>query len=281
MSKTHLANQDQRSHWNDVAGRTWAELSDMLDRILAPFEPLLIDEIRPVDGARILDIGCGAGAITLAAARLAGPGGRCLGVDIAAPLIETARARASRQGISAASFMQADAQTYSFEAESFDAIVSRFGIMFFDDPVAAFRNLKAAACPTATLACVAWRSAAENAFMTTAEQVAAAAIADFPKRAEDGPGQFAFARRERVLGILEASGWREIAIRPIDAPCEMSRSDVGTYVTRMGPLGAVFQSLEEEAKADIAPRIEAAFQPFVEGDVVRFTAACWMITARA
>ncbi len=281
MPETRLANRDQESHWNDLAGRTWADLSDMLDRLLEPFEALLMDEIRPVAGARILDVGCGAGAVTLAAAKLAGPGGSCLGIDISEPLIDAARTRARGLDSAAATFVRGDAQTYPFESSSFDAIVSRFGIMFFDDPAAAFRNLRAAARPGAKLACVAWRSAAENAFMTAAEKAAADILSDFPQRDENAPGQFAFARRERVQGILESSNWHAIAIRPIDVACEMPRRDLASYVTRMGPLGAVFHSLDDKAKAEIAPRIEAAFEPFVDEGVVRFTAACWMMTARA
>ena len=281
MPQTRLANRDQESRWNDLTGRAWADLSDMLDRVLEPFEALLIEEIRPVAGARILDVGCGAGAVTLAAAKLAAPGGSCLGIDISEPLVEAARTRADRLGIPAASFVRGDAQTYPFESGSFDAIVSRFGIMFFDDPEAAFRNLRAAARPGAKLACLAWRSAAENVFMTMAERAAADILPDFPQRDEQGPGQFAFARRDYVEGILEASGWEAVEIRPIDVPCEMRRRDLGTYVTRMGPLGAVFHGLDDKAKAEIAPRIEAAFEPFVDDGMVRFTAACWMITARA
>jgi SAM-dependent methyltransferase len=281
MLETELANHDQAAHWNDLAGRTWSELREVIDRVLVPFEALLIDEIRPVDGGHILDVGCGAGAVTLAAARLAGPEGSCLGVDISAPLIATARARAGSEGVAAARFQQADAQTYPFDPRSYDAIVSRFGIMFFDDPVAAFRNLKSAARAGAKLACVTWRSAAENAFMTTAERAAAAYLPDFPQRDEAGPGQFAFADRDRVRTILEESGWQPIAIRPIDVPCSMPRRDLRTYATRMGPLGALFSTLDESSKAEVGRRVEAAFEPFVRDDTVRFTAACWMMTARA
>jgi SAM-dependent methyltransferase len=281
MPQTRLANGDQGSHWNDLAGRTWADLSDMLDRVLEPLKALLMDEISPVDGARILDVGCGAGAVTLASSKVAGPGGSCLGIDISEPLIDAARARAKGLDSAGATFIRGDAQTYPFVPGSFDAIISRFGIMFFDDPTAAFRNLRAAARPGAKLACLAWRSAAENVFMTTAERAAADIVPDFPQRDERGPGQFAFARRDYVQGILEASGWQAIEIRPIDVTCEMPRRDLGTYVTRMGPLGAVFHSLDHKAKAEIAPRIEAAFEPFIDDGMVRFTAACWMMTARA
>ncbi len=109
MTETQVANFDQATHWNNVAGPTWVELSGMLDRVLAPFVPLLLDVIRPIDGGRVLDVGCGAGAVTLAAARLAGAGGSSLGVDISAPLVDAAEARARREGVATARFVRADA----------------------------------------------------------------------------------------------------------------------------------------------------------------------------
>jgi len=281
MSDPSIANSEQAQLWNDRAGRTWVELGDMLDALLAPFATMLVDEIGPVAQGRILDVGCGSGAVTLELARRSGPGASCLGVDISAPLIEAARGRAAAEGLATAAFRQADAESHPFDAGAFDAIVSRFGIMFFADPVAAFRNLARATRSGGRLACIAWRSAAENDFMTTAERVASAMLPDFPQRDTHGPGQFAFGDREKVRGILEASGWREIAIDPVDVTCLMPRDALRTYVTRMGPLRGIFPTLDEETRARLVAGLDAAFAPFVEGDEVRFIAACWRVTARA
>ncbi|MEA1013949.1 class I SAM-dependent methyltransferase [Sphingosinicella sp. LY1275] len=279
MIETDGDNRAQAAHWNARAGRTWAELGDMLDGLFAPFVSLLVDEIG--ERASVLDVGCGAGAVTLAAARQGGPARCCLGADISAPLVAAAKDRAVQAALSNAEFVQADAQTYPFAPASFDAIVSRFGVMFFADPVAAFRNLKRAARPRAKLACVAWRSAEENPFMTTAERAAAALLPEWPRRAADGPGQFAFADDARVRRILEHSGWQEIAIRPLDVTCTMKRQDLRTYAQHMGPLGELLPNLDAAARAEVLRRVDAAFQPFVDSDAVRFTAACWMVTARA
>ncbi len=153
--------------------------------------------------------------------------------------------------------------------------------MFFDDPVAAFSNLRAAAAAQAKLACAVWRSADENPFMTTAERTAAAVLPDFPARSESGPGQFAFADAAFVQEILAASGWPESEVRPIDVPCSLPRRDLRVYVTRMGPLGAQFPGLDDPTRAEIAARLETAFEPFVRDDMVHFIAACWMVTALA
>lgn len=281
MPTTHIANRDQAAHWNDQAGRTWSELGDLIDRVLAPLIPLIVDVAGRIDGRSVLDVGCGAGALSLAMADRAGAASSCLGVDISAPLIAAARARAARDGIESARFLKADAQTLSFDPQSFDAVVSRFGVMFFEDPVAAFANLHSAARPGATLACVAWRSPAENAFMTAGARAAAAVLPDFPPTQAGGPGQFGFADGRYVQAILQESGWDAIAVRPVDVPCRMSCPDLGIYMTRMGPLGALFPNLDDGTKAALLPKLEAAFAPFVQGEEVRFTSACWLITARA
>ncbi|HEX8620495.1 MAG TPA: class I SAM-dependent methyltransferase [Allosphingosinicella sp.] len=276
--ETTPANAEQAALWNDRAGRGWAELSDMLDRLLEPFVPMLLDAIGPVAGRRILDVGCGAGALTLAAAER---GGRGLGVDISAPLVEAARARAGRRGLAGADFVEADAQTHAFAPSSFDAIVSRFGVMFFADPVAAFRNLRAAAAPAAALACVAWRGPAENGFMVAAERAVADLLPQLPARAENAPGQFGFADPARIRSILAEDGWRDVAIRPLDMPCILPEADLALYARRMGPVAQWLPTLDEGLRAQVERRIDEAFRPFVRDGAARFTAACWTVTARA
>ena len=272
------ADPEQAALWNDRAGRSWAELCDMLDRMLAPFVPLLLDAVGPVDGRAVLDIGCGAGAVTLAAAR---NGARCLGVDISAPLIEAARSRARHLGAASADFVQGDAQTWSFAPAGFDAIVSRFGVMFFADPEAAFRNLHRAARPGARLACLTWRGAADNPFMTAAERAAAPLLPQLPVRAEDAPGQFGFADPDRVRAILAAAGWRDAAVRAADVTCTLSEADLAVYARRMGPVGQLLPTLDDALRGEVEERVDGAFRPFVRDGAARFAAACWMVTAQA
>ena len=273
-----FANIEQSARWNEGPGRTWAELGDMLDRLLAPFVPLILNEIGPLAERRILDVGCGAGALTLAAAER---GGLCLGIDISAPLIEAACARAASRGLATAGFVRADAQTHRFGGPPFAALVSRFGVMFFADPAAGFRNLRSAAEPGAGLAFVAWRSAAENGFMTAAERAAAVILPQLPRRIENGPGQFGFADPDFVLGILKAGGWSRAAIRPLDVDCSMTERELGLYARRMGPVGDLLPALDEATRSEVERRIDTAFRPWLEKGKARFTAACWMVTARA
>lgn len=271
---------EQATLWNGTAGRAWVDEQALLDRVLAPFGDLLVDAVRASPARRVLDVGCGTGSTTVAVARLLGEGGRCTGIDISEPMIAAARARAEREGVPA-SFVRADAQAHAFEAGSFDMVISRFGVMFFDDPVRAFANLRRAARDGAGLRFVAWRSAAENPFMTTAERAAAPLLPELPARRSDGPGQFAFADGGRVARILEESGWAGIDIQPIDVPCTLSEKDLVRYLWRLGPVGLALSEADEATRTRVMATVRAAFDPFVHGEEVRYTAACWMVGARA
>ncbi|HEY0131082.1 MAG TPA: class I SAM-dependent methyltransferase [Allosphingosinicella sp.] len=277
MTETAIANPGQSAKWNAGTGRAWAELGDMLDRLLEPFVPLVLDSIEPIAGRRILDVGCGAGALSLAAA---GRGAEALGVDISAPLVETALTRAGRIGASAY-FVQADAQSHRFEPHRFDALVSRFGVMFFADPVEAFRNLRSAVRPGGALACLAWRDPAENGFMTAAERAAADVLPELPARIEGAPGQFGFADSGRVGAILTESGWLDVAVRPVDVECRLPEEDLRLYARRMGPVADLLPTLDEATRAEVERRVDVAFDPYLENGEARFTAACWLVTASA
>jgi ubiquinone/menaquinone biosynthesis C-methylase UbiE len=282
MSTTQRDEAGQRALWNGPAGHTWVEMQPVLDQVLEPLQDLLVDEVRAVgeSGSRMhaLDIGCGAGSTTLAVARALGPTGRCVGVDISEPLVIAARARAQKEGLPV-SFIQADVQEFPFEAASFDCIVSRLGVMFFEDSVRAFANLRRAARVGGALRCIVWRSAAENPFMTTAERAAAPLLPNLPARQPNAPGQFAFGDQSQVATILAESGWTDAAIQPVDVSCTLSEKDLTRYLTRLGPVGIALNDVDDRTRSKVVDAVRAAFDPYVHGPEVRFTAACWMLRA--
>lgn len=280
MTVTRDAYDEQAKLWNGPAGRAWVDTQELIDHIFAPLQALLIEAIPNESGLRILDVGCGTGGTTMAAARKAGANGHCIGVDISEPMLAAACQRAERER-TRATFIYADAQTYAFEPERFDMIISRNGVMFFDEPVFAFANLRRAAKPDAPLRFITWRSAAENPFMTTAERAAAPLLPNLPVRKPGTPGQFAFADRERVQSTLNESGWRKIDIQPVDRLCTFPEPELMRYLTRLGPVGLALDGADERARTQVMNTVRAAFDRFVTGDEVRFTAACWLATARA
>ena len=279
MDVTHRTDSGQAMLWNGVAGRAWVETQEVLDRTFKPFEDLLVDAVRAGSGSRIRDVGCGTGSTTLAVARLLGSRGRCTGIDISEPMLAAARTRAEREGIPAV-FVRDDAQTHAFEPASCDAIISRFGVMFFDDFIGAFANLRHAARSGALLRFIAWRDAAENPFMTTAEQAAAPLLTNLPARRPNAPGQFAFADQDRVYRILKESGWVEIDIKPIDIACTFPEKELVPYLTRLGPLGRALDQAPAQLRSQVMETVRPAFDPYVHGSEVRFIAACWVVSAR-
>jgi ubiquinone/menaquinone biosynthesis C-methylase UbiE len=280
MDQTQPQKDDQAGLWNGPAGLAWVDAQQVLDLMFKPFEDLLVAAVVAASSRRVLDVGCGTGSTTIAVARRLGTEGRCTGIDISEPMLALGRARAAAAGVPA-TFIKADAQDYPFEPAGVDAIISRFGVMFFADPVSAFANLRRAAADDGRLCVIAWRSAAENAFMTTAERAAAPLLPALPGRRADGPGQFAFADQSRVEAILRDGGWADIDVQPIDVPCTFPEAALEQYVTRLGPVGVALQQADERTRLTVAAAVRTAFAGYVHESEVRFTAACWMIVARA
>ncbi|MFD7793158.1 class I SAM-dependent methyltransferase [Streptomyces sp. NPDC059759] len=270
----------QAARWNGPSGNAWVEAQDVVDVLYRPLQDLLVEAVPEGHGGRVLDVGCGTGGTTVALARRLGPAGTCVGVDISGPMLEAAGARAEREDVPV-SFVRADAQDHAFEAGAFDAVVSRFGVMFFEDSVRAFANLRRAARAGAGLRFIAWRAMAENPFMTTAERAAAPLLPDLPERQPDAPGQFAFADADRVRRLLEEGGWEDIDIRPVDATCVLPAEKLVWWFTRFGPVGTALRAVDEATRERVVETVRPAFAPFVHADEIRFTAACWRIDAKA
>ncbi|SMC79923.1 class I SAM-dependent methyltransferase [Lentzea albidocapillata] len=268
---TSEVNSEQAAWW-DAAAQGWVNAQDIVSVMLRPFQDLLVQAAveRPRD--RVLDVGCGTGDVTRAIAEATGAA--CVGVDISGTMLAAAREHGK------AEFVQADAQVHRFE-ESFDLIVSRFGVMFFNDPAAAFRNLLRASAPGGQLCFIAWRTADENPFMTTATQAAAPLFPDAPAPDPDGPGPFALADPDKTRKILEQAGWTGIDIQPIDQIRSVPESLLVPYLSNLGPIARALREADESDRPRIIASVRGAFDGFVHGDKVRIPGACWQVTARA
>ena len=271
---------DQNSVWKGPGARGWVEAQALLDQTFKPLEALLADAVSEASAGPILDVGCGTGATTVAVAKRLGADGRCLGIDLSEEMIAAARARAEREGVSV-TFMCSDAQTCQFHPPAVDMIISRFGVMFFDDPIQAFANLRGAGSNGAALRCIVWRGPEDNLFMTAAEQAAEPFLPGVSRRVPREPGQFGFAERAHVRDILAASGWRDVDITPVDVPCAFPEAELDLYLSRLGPVGRALQTVDERTRDKVLAVVRPAFDPYLHGAEVRFTAACWVVSARA
>jgi len=272
-------NAAQIAFWNETGGPGWVAMQDELDRELSELGLVAMSAMAPRAGERIIDVGCGCGATTLELARRVGPEGGVLGVDISAPMLAVARERAAAAGLTQARFIQADAQVYAFEPAH--GAFSRFGVMFFEDPVAAFENIRRGFKPRGRLAFVCWRPLVLNPWMTVPMNAVAPLLPSPPPAPIPGaPGPFAFADRDRLFGILRDAGFGAISIDPHDA--KVAWGDLETSVRmalRLGPVAALARENPplQEAMTDA---IRAAVAPHLGADGVQLDSASWIVLAK-
>lgn len=280
-----VTNADQITFWNAKAGSKWVEYQTQLDQQIGVLGDAMLSAAGLGAGQRVLDIGCGCGATALQAAALVGASGTVTGVDVSAPMLERARARARQAGLSQVSFMQADAQADSLGAALYDRVISRFGVMFFTAPATAFRNIRAAMAPGGRLAFVCWRGTDENPWMGEPVKAAAQHVALPPAPPADAPGPMAFADPARVRRILDEAGLSSIEIQKHDAPCVIGGGgDLDTcvdFLFNVGPLSRALMSADfnEQNKAAIRASVGDVLKPYLTSAGVVMPCAVWIVTA--
>jgi len=267
-------------YWNGRPARVWVTEAERFDTMLAPFGRRMLKAAALEPGERVLDVGCGNGAISLEAARAVGPGGQVTGLDLSAPMLAEARRRAEALGIDA-DFVQGDAQTVCFD-RPFDVVVSRFGVMFFDDPVAAFANLAEATRPGGRLCFVCWQEMFANEWLAV-PAMAIVAHVGMPELPEPGaPGPFALADAGRTRSILGSAGWSDIAVEEHREAMPMGRDpeDVVAFMLSDEMGRRLVQDKDPEAvRAGTEATVEA-LRPFATPEGVVLGGACWIVTAR-
>lgn len=271
--------------WNGDSGTRWAANLARLDVMLEKFGKAAIAAANARPGEHILDIGCGSGTSTFPLAEQVGPGGHVLGVDISEQLVEIARAAAPVGA--PVEFRCADAATAPLPTGSFDLLFSRFGVMFFDDPVAAFTHMRRALKPGGRLAFVCWRGAQENDWvrlpMTAIRDIVEPVPAD-----PHAPGPFAFGDRQRLADILAAAGFAAIDIAPFDTSISYGRGatreeaidDALDMAFQVGPLARALADQPDDIRENAAIAVRAAFAKRPGETSVLIDGAAWIVTAR-
>ena len=276
------ANAEQRRNWNEVSGPAWVAESERIGAQIRPFGLPVLARIQLAAGQRALDVGCGGGETTLALGEGVGPTGSVLGVDVSRPLLDHARARALAAGVTNVSFELADAQTAALPEGAFDRLFSRFGVMFFQDPLVAFTNLRRALKHDARMAFVCWRSMNDNPWMKVPLSAVAKHV-ELPRPEPHAPGPMAFADEARTRGILEGAGFRDVAFEAMDAPMNVgggldSLDETVDFMTRIGPTAGALRQAPPEARAAALDAIREALSPFHGPGGVVMPASVWLVT---
>jgi ubiquinone/menaquinone biosynthesis C-methylase UbiE len=275
-STTELA-AEQAAFWNGPGGQGWLAAYSRIERALAPFTHLLLAAADARPGEHVIDIGCGTGAVTSELARAVGPGGHVLAIDISEALIGAARSHR----VDNATFVLGDAASHPFHIKAYDMVFSRHGVMFFGDPVAAFRNFYGALKPQGRLVFLCWRTPRENPWGLVPVQAAAPFLPPIERPGPEEPGQYSFGDRARIERILKESGFAAPAIQPVDRPVWLGAAadQIADGMTRFGPLARSFAEAEPAAVDKAKAAIIAALQPHQGPDGVILPGACWVVRA--
>lgn len=280
-------NTQQIEYWNGTAGVSWSERDDEMDAMLRPLGETAIDRAAPLSGESVLDIGCGCGATTLLLAERVGAQGAVLGVDISGPMLAHA---SSKIGFGKTSeradvaFVQADAAAHDFPVATYDLLFSRFGVMFFDDPSAAFANMRKALKPGGRLTFLCWGPMQENEWITLPMREAMALLpASQPTDPRD-PGPFAFSDTNYVKQILSDAGFHDIQIEATSPIMKMGRGrsieEMAEFFMDMGPVSRALQGQEEHLRAPIRDVIVNAIKDRYINGVLELNGQCRVVTAK-
>ncbi len=276
------ANAEQIKFWNSIAGPRWVRRQEMLDRQLAQLSLVAIDAAAVGAGDAVLDIGCGCGDSTLALAARVGERGRVAGLDISAPMLDLARDRMRRANLTNITFECSDAQTHAFRGD-YDVVFSRFGVMFFDDPVAAFVNLQGALREGGRLTFVCWQSIQKNPWMSLPVMAALRHTTIATPSSPDAPGPFAFADGPRVENILAQAGFRDIAMRGIDSGLLVggggSVDEAVSFVLELGPVERALSDATDAVREAVRRDVHDSLVPYITPDGIRVPSAAWIVTA--
>ena len=280
------ANAEQIRYWNEAAGPKWVSFQKVIDAQIGPLGEQAMDRAGIAPGERVVDAGCGCGETTITLATRVGSQGLVLGIDISTPMLERAAATARAAGVANVRFENADAQTHRFPPAAFDVVYSRFGVMFFVDPVAAFTNLRAALRPGGRLAFVCWQALRQNPWLLLPLQAAAQHLTLPPPPAPDAPGPFSFADPERVREILSRAGFDRIVFEELRAALTVGGGGTVDQAVRfltegVGPVSSVLREADPALRPRVAAAVHAAIAPFHTPEGVRMDSAAWIVTARS
>jgi ubiquinone/menaquinone biosynthesis C-methylase UbiE len=276
---TNVANTDQYDAWNGDSGKRWIQDPDRRDQVMAPIADALLDASALSAGEIVLDVGCGCGATTLAAAHAVTPG-TVTGIDLSQPMLDVARRRAAARGLDNVSFVHGDAQTHDPGTSRFDVAVSRFGTMFFVDPVAAFANIASGLVPRGRICLATWQPLVANQWLTV-PGAALLRYGSIPDTEDAAPGMFAQSEPDLVRLVLADAGYRDIDLQPVEVALTLGAEpdEAAEYLADSGPGRAVLATIPNHDKPAALDAVRTALAPHTDQHGVHLAARIWIITA--
>lgn len=270
-------NQEQIDYWNGTAGNNWVEQQQVMDAMLAPIGAALLEGVKGRPGERALDVGCGCGDTSV---QLAEKGLKVTGIDISAPMLNHARTRVvSGQTLQ---FVEGDAAAQSFSGD-YDVVLSRFGVMFFDDPVAAFRNLHTALNPQGRLCIACWQPPIQNPWIAVPMATARPFLPPADPVDPLAPGPFSLADPEHVTQILTSAGYTNVRVEPVLRKLNLGvdLAHAMAFVERIGPMSGVLKDLSEQELNNARTAVREALAAYETSAGVVLDAAGWLVQATA
>lgn len=278
-----VPNAEQIEYWNEQAGPRWVALQEGTDAMLEPLGREALDVAAPAPGESALDVGCGCGQTVLELAERVGASGRVLGLDPSATMLDRARGRAG--ALAQVRFEVGDAQTHAFGDERFDLVFSRFGVMFFADPVAAFANLRAALADGGRLAFVCWQAPAENGWALLPMQALLEHVPAPPAAEPGAPGPFSFADGDRVAKILREAGFASVRVEPSVGTLSLGGArtldEAVEFAFRIGPASRMLADQPAATVAAARESVREALAAHASDEGIRVPRATWLVTGRA
>jgi len=278
-----VANAAQQEYWNTIAGPRWVGLEGFVERRVRAVNDLLLVRSAVRAGERVLEIGCGTGAFTVPLAEAVGERGEVLGADISAAMLTEARKRLAETGLRNISLVEADAQTHQFEPGRFDLVTSRFGVMFFADPTAAFANILGAARREGRLCFACWGSLDDNRHWLIPYEVVLRHLGPPAPKPPRAPGPTAFADPDYVRSFLGAAGFEAVEIhRETPDILASTPREEAEHACIMGPSARLIdeKNPDEAARQTIRREIEEAFAAYAKDDGTRLPSTVFLVAAR-
>jgi SAM-dependent methyltransferase len=272
----------QIASWNGELGDYWVAQQEKLDRTLQLVATQALAVAAPQPGEHVLDVGCGCGATTLLLAEAVGQDGQVTGLDVSAPMLARAKQRAAH--LPQVACVLADASSHSFATGSFNLLFSRFGVMFFSDPMAAFANLRRGLRADGRLVFACWRSLPENLWMYVPYQAVLGHVPPLPRSGPDEPGPFAFADPERVTRILTQAGFAAPRFTPLDITIDVADGGgldaAAQQATELGVARRALENQPPDVRSAAQAAVRVALAPYAQGDTVALPGAVWLVSSQ-